>query len=247
MILQRIGHSRMARRDIRGFTLLEALVALALTALVLSMLRSVTASWLPSWNLGIGRLQNADLVSLATERIAADLVSAEFLSLDPTSPRAAFDGTPSSVVLVRSALGPNAANGLEIIKIAEEEGKAGFALVRSRAPFALLGPRDGGSPGIDFSDRVTLLRAPFRISFAFADANHQWQDLWHDMPVLPSAVRIGISDATKANAPYATMTVSLHTNAAAICTRTPSAFGCMEELTHRGFVSLPDVAQEQRR
>ncbi len=238
---------KCSRRRIRGFTLLEALVAVALTALVLSMLRTVTASWLPSWNLGLSRLQNADLVALAAERIAADLVSAEVLSLTPTSLRATFAGTPSSVVLVRSALGPNSADGLEIIKIAEEEGKIGVSLVRSRAPFALLGSKDGGSAGIDFSDRVALLRKPFRVSFAYADSNRQWRDQWLDMPVLPSAIRITIKDMTKRMAQDTIMTVSPHANAAAICTRTPSAYGCMEELTRRGFVSLPNVAEGPRR
>jgi general secretion pathway protein J len=243
---RRLHRSRAARGE-RGFTLFEALVAVALTGLLLAMLGTVTAQWLPTWNYGFARLQRADLVALAAERIAADLASAEFLSLDPTSQRAFFDGAASSVVLVRSALGPNAADGLEIIRIAEEEEEKGFALVRSRAPFALLGPRDGGSSGIAFGDKITLLRSPFRVSFAFADATREWRDLWQGMPVLPSAVRITIADATKSKTPYAVTTASLHMSAAAVCTRTPLAFGCMEELTRRGIVSVPTEAERQRR
>ena len=40
-----------------GFTLIETLVALALTGLVLSALANITSQWLPNWNRGIDRIQ----------------------------------------------------------------------------------------------------------------------------------------------------------------------------------------------
>ena len=47
--------NRRAREG--GFTLIEAIVALALMGLVLSALASITAQWLPNWNRGIARVQ----------------------------------------------------------------------------------------------------------------------------------------------------------------------------------------------
>lgn len=238
---------RRSRRGTRGFTLVEALVAVALMGLVLAMLGTVTARWLPNWNLGFARLQRADLVGLAVERIGADLASAEFLSLDRTSQRATFDGTSSSVVLVRSALGPNAVEGIEIIRIAEEPDGDGFVLVRSRAPFTLLGKTDGGLSALAFADKITLLRPPYRASFAFADALLEWRDLWRDAPTLPSAVRITIADASKPKRPSSSMIAFLHTSAAAVCTRASSTWGCVEELARNGSVRVEADAPEQRR
>ncbi len=236
-----------AGRATGGFTLFEALVAVALMGLVLGMLGTVTSSWLPTWNVGFWRLQRADLVGLALERIAADLASAEFVSLDRSSQRATFAGTSSTVVLVRSALGPNAVEGLEIIKIAEEPDQGGFALVRSRAPFALVGKVDGDVSMIAFTDKVTLLRQPFRVTFAFADATLEWRDLWRDVPSLPSAVRVTIADSRKTKGHFSSLIAFPHVNAAAACARAGSAWGCVEELARNGSVRIDTEIPEQRR
>jgi len=234
-------------RGSRGFTLVEALVAVALMGLVLAMLGTVTARWLPSWNRGFARLQRADTVGLVVERIAADLVGAEFLSLDRTSQRATFDGTSSSVVLVRSTLGPNAVEGVEIVKIAEEPDGDGYVLVRSHAPLALHGKADGDLSAIAFTDRVTLLRSPYRVSFAFADAMLAWRDLWRDATILPRAVRITIEDSSKSKGPFTSVIALLHVSTAAACASAISAWGCVEELARSGSVPIDAGAPEQRR
>jgi len=67
-----------SRRDgERGFTLIEAIIALALMGLVLSALASITAQWLPNWNRGIGRIQLGETIDIALQRISADLAAAE--------------------------------------------------------------------------------------------------------------------------------------------------------------------------
>ena len=40
-----------------GFTLIEAVVALALMGVILGALATITAQWLPNWNRGIARAQ----------------------------------------------------------------------------------------------------------------------------------------------------------------------------------------------
>jgi general secretion pathway protein J len=237
---------RASRRK-QGFTLVEALVGVALMGVVLAMLGTITARWLPTWNIGFGRLQRAEHVGLAVDRIAADLVSAEFVALDPKSQRATFDGTSSSVILVRSALGPNAVEGLEIIRIAEEEDANGIALVRSRAPFALLGTGDGDVAALAFTDKVTLLRPPFRVAFAFADTTLAWKDLWRGAPTLPSAVRIAVEDRSKAKGVFVSVIAALHMSAAAACTRAGSAWNCVEELARTGAVRTEANASEKER
>src|SRR6516225_10487535 len=95
-----------------GFTLIEALVALALTGLVLSALATLTAQFLPNWNRGIDRIQHSELIGISMRRIAADLAAAEFIPAgSDEKKKPLFEGTPLSVTFVRTAIGPNAAVG----------------------------------------------------------------------------------------------------------------------------------------
>src|SRR5471032_758800 len=94
-------------RTIAGFTLLEALVATALMGVILAALASITAQWLPNWNRGIARAQRSELVSIALNRLVADLEASEFISPNRDTKAPLFDGSELSVTLVRSALGPN--------------------------------------------------------------------------------------------------------------------------------------------
>ena len=72
--------SRMPRRAEDGFTLFEALVALALMGLIMGALASVTSQWLPSWNRGIVRAQRSEEVAIALDRLAADLSAADYVT-----------------------------------------------------------------------------------------------------------------------------------------------------------------------
>lgn len=240
------GDGRDSRGD-AGFTLFEALVAVALTGLVLAMLGTVTARWLPSWNFGFKRLQQADIVGLALERIVADLAAAEFLSLDRQSQRASFDGGPTSVIFIRSSLGPNAVEGLEIIRLAEEDDGDGTALVRSRAPFTLLGPEGDAQSGIVFADRIKLLRAPLRVSFSYADEGGRWRETWRKVPVLPSAIRITVEDSGSDRSPLFSTVASPRVSAAAVCAGANSPWGCVEELARNGEVRIDADPRDSRR
>ena len=95
----------------RGFTLIEALAALALTGLVLSALATITAQWLPNWNCGFDRIQQSELVGISMRRIAADLAAAEYVPPNRDQDKPLFDGSALSVTFVRTALGPNAGVG----------------------------------------------------------------------------------------------------------------------------------------
>ena len=75
-----------------GFTLLEALIAVALMGVLLATLATVTAQWMPGWKAGFDRVQRADLLGLGLDRIAADLAAAEFVSQGGENARLLFDG-----------------------------------------------------------------------------------------------------------------------------------------------------------
>src|SRR6266545_6933265 len=62
-----------------GFTLLEAVIALALMGIILGALATISSQWLPNWNHGIVRLQREEQLALALERLSLDLAAAEFI------------------------------------------------------------------------------------------------------------------------------------------------------------------------
>jgi general secretion pathway protein J len=178
-----------------GFTLIEALIATALMAAILSALATVTAQWLPNWNRGFARVQRSEMVALGIERVVADLAAAEFIPIGRGTPEPFFEGAELSVVFVRSAIGPNTQPGLEIVRLAEIAGDNGPALVRTRARFVpiILGVNDRDP--IPFGDPVVLLRPPYRVMFSYAGANRVWQTTWHGAQALPRAIRVTLRDA----------------------------------------------------
>ncbi len=163
-----------------GFTLIETLVALALMGLVLSALANLTAQWLPNWNRGLERIQRSELIGIALQRIGADLAAAEYVSANRDARRPLFDGSELSVTFVRTALGPNVGPGLDVVRVGETSDRGGLVTVRSRAHF--------GEP-------VLLLRAPFRLSFAYAGPDQVWTSSWHDSDKLPATIKLTVRDA----------------------------------------------------
>ena len=117
---QRIIRNGRKKRDaVSGFTLIEALVAIALMGVILAALTSITSQWLPNWNRGIARAQRSELVSVALDRLIADIGASEFIPPNRDAKAPLFDGTEFSVTLVRSAIGPNTRPGLEIVRISQ--------------------------------------------------------------------------------------------------------------------------------
>jgi general secretion pathway protein J len=197
---------------IAGFTLVEALVAMVLMGMVLASLATVTSQWLPSWNRGFARVQNAEQLSLVLDRLAGDLTAAEFVTLNRNSPRPLFEGAELGVTFVRSAIGPNARGGLEVVQIAEMADRLGPVLVRARTPFVPAEKVEG-----PFTDPVALLRAPYRLAFAYAGADREWKGAWSGARELPSAVRFTIRDGVSERTLLASTATVIRTQLPALC------------------------------
>jgi general secretion pathway protein J len=199
----------------RGFTLIEALAALALTGLVLSALATLTAQWLPSWNRGFDRIQQSELIGISMRRIAADLAAAEFTPANRSSKKPLFDGSALSVSFVRTAIGPNVGAGLDVVRISEVTDAGRLVTLRSRAPFAPLPLGVSLTEQIRTSDPVVLLRTPLRISFAYAGPDRVFHDEWRDMDALPTAIMLTVRDAPSGRVLSVSTVTPVHVNAAA--------------------------------
>jgi general secretion pathway protein J len=208
---------------VAGFTLVEALAATLLMSIILAALATITAQWLPNWNRGFHRVQRAELVDIAIERMVADLAAAEFIPPDRKNPRPLFEGSELSVTFVRSAFGPNSGSGLEIVRIAEAADRLGPALVRARARFV---PTVSPADQTFFSDPVVLLRAPYRVTFAFAGPDQVWTTSWVGVPRLPSAIRLAIRDAATGQALAVSTATTVHAQVPAECVTKKDGHEC---------------------
>src|SRR5260370_41955207 len=155
-----ISACRSRNERASGFTLIETLAALALMGLLLSGLATITSQWLPNWNRGFDRIQRSESVSIALDRISADIAASEYMRRDRQTRNVLFDGSETSITLARTSLAPNAGRGVDLVRIAETGDREGMALTRAPAGFA-----PGAEAAADFSHPVVLLRAAHRGSF----------------------------------------------------------------------------------
>ena len=199
----------------QGFSLIEALAALALTGLVLSALATITAQWLPNWNRGFDRIQQSELVGISMRRIAADLAAAEYVPPNRDQDKPLFDGSALSVTFVRTALGPNVGVGLDVVRIGETTDRGNLVTVRSRAAFGPLPPGLSPSEQINVSDPVVLLRSPFRLSFAYAGPDRVFRDTWHDADKLPAAIMLTVRDVASGRILSVSTVTPVHVDAPA--------------------------------
>lgn len=206
-----------------GFTLVEALVALALTGLVLSGLALVTGQLLPGWNRGLGAVQKGEAIALAVDRISADLAAALYVPAYVKARRPLFAGTAEAVTFVRPAFGPNAGGGLEVVRYGEAGDARAAVLARATAPFL---PRPKDAPGPDFGRGTVLLAPPYRAAFSYAGRDGVWRAEWTDADELPRAVRIVIRDGASGRALGASTAAVIHADIAPECVADEARKGC---------------------
>jgi len=221
---RRIHAMRRSRPgDEAGFTLIEVLMATLLMTVILAALATVTAQWLPNWNRGMARVQRAERLAIGLERVLADLSVAEMIPAGADTKRPLFEGSQLSVTFVRTAVGPNTRPGLEIIRLIEKADDQGLALVRERAPFAPMAL----DAQIRFADQVVLLRAPFRVTFAFAGADQVSQPTWRGQMELPGMIRVSVRDSTTGQVLAVSSAAVVHVNAPAECARSKNVTACL--------------------
>jgi len=216
----------------RGFTLIETIVALALMGLLLSALASITAQWLPSWNRGLDRIQRSELIGIALERIGADLAAAEFVAANRDSHKPLFDGSELSVTFVRTSVGPNAGPGLDVVHLGETRDRSEFVTVRSQARFTPLADRVSLSEQVHLGSPVVLLRAPYRLSFAYAGADRAWKSVWKDANKLPTMIRLTVRDAASQRVLSVSTIAPVHVQIPSDCTKPDG--NCGDKQTSNG-------------
>ncbi len=226
-------------RSCAGFSLVEALVATALMGIVLAGLATLTAQWLPNWDRGFTQIQRAETLGIALDRLVADISASEFIVPNRESKRPMFDGTEFGVAFVRTSIGPNTRPGLDVVRIAETIDDRGRVLVRSRVPFAPLPTNTIAISQLKFSDPVALIRAPYRVSFAYAGRDGAFRDTWQNADDLPAAVRLVVREITTDRTLAVSTAAMIHVEmpASATCAKTDDGCGAPSTPSGNGSTS----------
>ena len=207
-----------------GFSLLEALIATFLMAIIMGALGTITAQWMPAWDRGVAALQRVAVFADCMDRVTADLAAAEVVSAGGDLP--VFDGTAQSVVFVRTTLAPNSARGLEVVRIAQSSDDRGPLLVRSTAPFV---PTIADGAELVFGDPVAMLRGPYRVSFSYAGADRVWHDDWRRAAQLPRTIRVLVRDAAASQTLAVSTSIPVHAELSARCAISLTRLGLVEQ------------------
>ena len=214
---------RRGRAGEAGFTLIEVLMATLLMTVILAALATVTSQWLPNWNRGMARVQSSERLAMGLDRIVADLAVAKMMPINGDARAPLFEGTELAVTFLRTAVGPNARPGLEIIRLVEKADAQGLAMVRERAAFT---PRPSDAQ-IRFADQVVLIRSPLRVTFSYAGPDHVWQPDWRGQMELPDMVRVTVRDGTTGQVLAVSRAAMVHVNAPAECVRAKNSTTCL--------------------
>ncbi|SFK11346.1 general secretion pathway protein J [Methylocapsa palsarum] len=207
--------------------MIEVLVALALLGVILTTLASVTGQWIPNWKAGFFRLQKMEALQLGLSRAVADLAAAEYISTTLQPKQIVYQGTTSSVTFVRSAIGPNSKGELEVVRLRDEAD--GEGLVREAAAFTPALPDTAASEGFKFSGAVNLVKAPLKVSFAYAGRDRIWRENWTGSD-LPMIVRVTVHNSNSGEIVAFSAASLVHVGAPADCVGANSSWGCVREL-----------------
>ena len=175
--------TRRSRR--RGFSLLEAVLALVLATLLFGGISLYTGTWLRQWEGIVERGGRDDTVAVVLDRIVEDLEAAQPIHADgPGGRRVSFEGGGDTVVFLRPALGFDARAGLDRIAYVTPFLGGTSAITRSR--------RDHGGSGRGGED-LPLMRGAMRLRFSYAGEDGVLSSTWNDAQSLPAFIRVEIS------------------------------------------------------
>jgi general secretion pathway protein J len=210
-----------------GFTLMEALLCMLLLGVIVGGLATVTGQWLPNWSRGMLGLQRTERIAVSVQRMVSDISGAEMIPPEADAKTILFDGTQHVLTFVRTAMGPNAKPGLEIVKLSESVEDQGLAMIRQHAAFFPMSP----DAKIRFADPVVLMRTPYRVFFSYAGADGVWQQDWQSQPLLPQRIQISIRDTSTGRRMSFSEAGLVHVNASAECARADNPEECITPKT----------------
>jgi hypothetical protein len=180
--------SRPTRNE-AGFSLIEALAALTISALLVGLFLPFVAQSLAGRTSQLGQIEIGDQIMRASVRLQAEIGNLALVRLTVAgqqSPIPAFTGRSDSIVFVR-ATETNLGIESETIAFGVEDDGADSVLVRRTAPY------DPSQFGIDphaGASAVAVIAGKYRMRFEFVDDDGMRSDDWVGMPGLPARIEL---------------------------------------------------------
>jgi general secretion pathway protein J len=194
----------------RGFTLLELMIAMALLALLSSLLYGSLSMSAASWNRGEARAEQSADMRLAFQFLRQSLTAQHPLRMHKVVEQPLyFQGAHDSLAYAAVIPG-RAGGGIYYFRLALADSDNGKSLVLSRV---IPDPTALELPSFDHADFSLLARdvAELRVSYFGRDPNADvsmaptWRDKWDDKFVLPLMIRIDV--VPKSGAPWPSLLV----------------------------------------
>src|ERR1700749_3837307 len=153
------------REAAAGFTLIEALAALAIASVVIVATASLIHDVALNFDRGTSVANSTDRLLLAVERLASDFASARLVPRTDgqTDVAVAFVGEPSQVRFIAGGGSPGGPQGEEVLSLVVEDVDGLHRLVRRRAKWPI---PQGTFTSVLLQDPVRLFEGRIDIEFS---------------------------------------------------------------------------------
>lgn len=168
-----------------GFTLIEALAALAIAGAIFAVIAEFAGRTLRNWNHGEATIAVMEMLTRGLGRLQVDLNSAVPMTPPGTDGSTVYFAGNANAMRFVAATGFGVGNhGLELLNISAKQDNDDLTLLRERGPIL--------NPASQLSDPVVLMRGRIQVRFAYRDAGGQTYDQWGNKPNLPAAVLVRV-------------------------------------------------------
>jgi general secretion pathway protein J len=212
-----------------GFTLVEALAALAITAVIIVAIGGLIKNVAGYFDRGTRGVSEAERLLLATDRLAADFSSTRYaLQKNGDKFAVAFAGGPTKVAFVSAAGVGVDPQREELVTLTVDGADDMTRLVRRSAAWLEPG---GQIEDLTPADPVVLIGGRLAIGFAFGrrspDGTLTWSESWSGEPVLPRFVRLTLRSLSTGADLLSGVEFVVRSDAPSACAQGDAATGCL--------------------
>ncbi|HEY2531551.1 MAG TPA: prepilin-type N-terminal cleavage/methylation domain-containing protein [Xanthobacteraceae bacterium] len=227
-----------AVRRRNGFTLIEMLAALAISAVIIVGTVALIHTVAGNFDRGTRGVDAADRLMLAIERLAADFSSARFVVwTTENGPAVAFKGEPAAddkpaqIMFVGAGGTGYERHADEVVSLTIEQVEGATRLVRRSARWA--GP-DTSVDHVPLHDAVVLIEGNLDISFRFGRLEPSgalvWSASWVGQTTLPHFVRLILRDRVTGSDPVGEADFIVRADAPLACGRPNAGTDCLSRV-----------------